>query len=435
MVDLRKAQTSVAEEELDDPPTLEDSLLDDGQGSPGSIGGKRSMSQDSNEPTATKKHKSSTQEYVKFDPKECGLEEDFKLTKFSEFRARRSKVSIGVIDNMLKGFMDKNTDPTKNSLLGLSMDASILPARHGGLTLLQAQEVLYPCIEDPYLLGRISCATILSSMYALGVTELDNMLMKLSVSNLLKDNERDVVVPLMIKGFRDCATEAGTKITGGETVVNPWCMIGGVATAVCSSSEYIIPDKCNAGDVLVLTKPLGTQIALNCMNWLQNPVAWGKVKLVISPEEAKKSYARALDSMSKMNMGAAKLMHKFKAHAATAIGGFGLLGHAMALARCQKNEVSFVIHNLPVIAKMASVAKAKGTMFQLAQGLACELSGGLLICLPREQAAAFCKDIEANDGNQAWIIGIVEKGDRSARIIDKPRIIEVPSKDREGELW
>ena len=50
-------------------------------------------------------------------------------------------------------------------------------------------------------------------------------------------------------------------------------------------------------------------------------------------------------------------MHKYNAHGSTDITGFGLLGHAQALARNQKNEVSFVIHNLPVIAKMAAVAK------------------------------------------------------------------------------
>lgn len=63
------------------------------------------------------------------------------------------------------------------------------------------------------------------------------------------------------------------------------------------------------------------------------------------------------------------------------------------------------------------------------------LLGGLLMALPREQAAAFCKDIEKQEGYQSWIIGIVEKGNRTARIIDKPRVIEVPAKDRDGELW
>ena len=61
------------------------------------------------------------------------------------------------------------------------------------------------------------------------------------------------------------------------------------------------------------------------------------------------------------------LMHKYNAHGATDITGFGLLGHAQNLAKNQKNEVSFVIHNLPIIAKMASVAKACGNMFHLLQ--------------------------------------------------------------------
>lgn len=128
-------------------------------------------------------------------------------------------------------------------------------------------------------------------------------------------------------------------------------------------------------------------------------------------------------------------MHKYGAHAATDVGGFGLLGHAQNLARNQKAEVSFVIHNLPVIARMTAVSKACGTTFPILQGLSAETSGGLLICLPREQAAAFCKEIEKSEGYQAWIVGIVEKGNRTARVIDKPRVIEVPAKEKEGELW
>lgn len=72
---------------------------------------------------------------------------------------------------------------------------------------------------------------------------------------------------------------------------------------------------------------------------------------------------------------AARLMHKYNAHGATDVTGFGLLGHAQTLAKHQKNEVSFVIHNLPVIAKMAAVAKACGNMFQLLQGHSAETSG------------------------------------------------------------
>ena len=65
--------------------------------------------------------------------------------------------------------------------------------------------------------------------------------------------------------------------------------------------------------------------------------------------------------------------------------GYGILGHAKLLAARQRNAVNFVIHNLPVIHKMQQIAKACGNTFGLMQGVAPEISGGLLIALPREQ--------------------------------------------------
>lgn len=72
---------------------------------------------------------------------------------------------------------------------------------------------------------------------------------------------------------------------------------------------------------------------------------------------------------------AAALMHKYQAHAATDVTGFGLLGHANNLAKQQCNDVAFVIHNLPIIAKMAAVSKACGNLFNLLQGTSAETSG------------------------------------------------------------
>ena len=68
-------------------------------------------------------------------------------------------------------------------------------------------------------------------------------------------------------------------------------------------------------------------------------------------------------------------MHKFNAHAATDITGFGILGHARNLAQQQRSEVAFVIHNLPILAKMAAVSKACGNLFGLLQGTSSETSG------------------------------------------------------------
>lgn len=300
---------------------------------------------------------------------------------------------------------------------------------------MQTTDFFYPLVDDPYMQGKIAASNVLSDLYALGVTECDNMLMLLAVSQKMTEKERDVVVPLLLRGFKDTAEEAGTSVNGGQTVINPWMTVGGVATTVCQPNEFIMPDNAVTGDVLVLTKPLGTQVAVNAYQWLDQPDKWNRIKLVVGEEDVRKAYQRAMFSMARLNRTAARLMHKYNAHGATDVTGFGLLGHAQNLARVQKNEVGFVIHNLPIIAKMAAVSKACGNMFGLIQGHSAETSGGLLIALPREQAAAFCKDIEKQEGYQSWIIGIVEKGNRSARIIDKPRVIEVPAKEREGELW
>lgn len=52
--------------------------------------------------------------------------------------------------------------------------------------------------------------------------------------------ERDKIMPLIIQGFKDAAEEAGTSVTGGQTVLNPWIVLGGVATTVCQPNEFIM---------------------------------------------------------------------------------------------------------------------------------------------------------------------------------------------------
>ncbi|EDV56053.1 inactive selenide, water dikinase-like protein [Drosophila kikkawai] len=372
-----------------------------------------------------------------FDPTAHDLDASFRLTRFADLKGRGCKVPQDVLSKLVSALQQdysaQDQEPQFLNVaiprIGIGLDCSVIPLRHGGLCLVQTTDFFYPIVDDPYMMGKIACANVLSDLYAMGVTDCDNMLMLLAVSTKMTEKERDVVIPLIMRGFKDSALEAGTTVTGGQSVVNPWCTIGGVASTICQPNEYIVPDNAVVGDVLVLTKPLGTQVAVNAHQWIDQPERWNRIKLVVSEEDVRKAYHRAMNSMSRLNRVAARLMHKYNAHGATDITGFGLLGHAQTLAAHQKKDVSFVIHNLPVIAKMAAVAKACGNMFQLLQGHSAETSGGLLICLPREQAAAYCKDIEKQEGYQAWIIGIVEKGNKTARIIDKPRVIEVPAKD------
>ncbi|XP_055145483.1 selenide, water dikinase 1-like isoform X2 [Symphalangus syndactylus] len=300
-----------------------------------------------------------------FNPESYELDKSFQLTRFTELKGTGCRVPQDVLQKLLESLQENHFQEDEQFLgavtprLGIGMDTCVIPLRHGGLSLVQTTDYIYPIVDDPYMMGRIACANVLSYLYAMGVTECDNMLMLLGVSNKMTDRERDKVMPLIIQGFKDAAEEAGTSVTGGQTVLNPWIVLGGVATTVCQPSEFIMPDNAVPGDVLVLTKPLGTQMAVAVHQWLDIPEKWNKIKLVVTQEDVELAYQKVMMNMARLNR---------------------------------------------------------------------TTSAGLLICLPREQAARFCAEIKSpkyGEGHQAWIIGIVEKGNRTARIIDKPRIIEV----------
>ncbi|KAK8768595.1 hypothetical protein V5799_014941 [Amblyomma americanum] len=128
---------------------------------------------------------------------------------------------------------------SKASLFYIGMDSSVVPLGDSGYSLVQTIDYFYPSVEDPYIAGKIACANVLSDLYALGVTRCDNVLMITASSTKLTEKQRDIVVPLLIRGVKDLAEQAGTRVTGGETMLNPWPMIGGVASSVCRESEII----------------------------------------------------------------------------------------------------------------------------------------------------------------------------------------------------
>ena len=86
-----------------------------------------------------------------------------------------------------------------------------------------------------------------------------------------------------------------------------------------------------------------------------------------------------MQCMARLNRNAACLMHKYDAHAATDVTGFGILGHASNLANNQKAEVSLVLHTLPILANMVKIYKACGVNFKLLDGFSAETSGKLFL--------------------------------------------------------
>lgn len=309
------------------------------------------------------------------------------------------------------------------------MDCSVQPLKHKGLFLISTTDYFYPSVDDPYIQGKIGAANVLSDLYALGVVNCDNVLMILAASTDMNKKQQSVTTTLMIKGFNDLATEAETEVTGGQTVKNPWPIIGGAATAVCTESEFIMPRHAVPGDVIVLTKPLGTQVAVNVHQWIFNETKWADVKDLITKEEAIRAYEMAMYSMSRLNRNAARLMHKYGAHAATDVTGFGIIGHGRNLAGNQNAAVNFEIHTLPIIRSMKEVDD-KVDRYSLMEGFSAETSGGLFVCLPPDKAEAFCKELESLDNSPAWIIGRVlesseDRSKNTCNLVSNPTVINV----------
>ena len=137
--------------------------------------------------------------------------------------------------------------------------------------------------------------------------------------------------------------------------MNPWPMIGGVANVMCMESEFIRPNHGKAGDVLVLTKPLGTQPAVNMKQRLSKEDGEAFfAERGIESERIEHAYFMAMESMATLNRNAAMLMRKYSSHGATDVTGFGILGHAENLAAAQISKVDIVIRSLPIISEMDS---------------------------------------------------------------------------------
>lgn len=290
----------------------------------------------------------------------------------------------------------------------------MVATKYPGLYQISTTDFFYPLVEDPYLQGRIAACNVLSDLYAMGVTEIDTTLMLIAASMDMTAEERDVVTTLMMKGYRDTAAEAGTSVTGGQTVQNPWPIIGGVGISLRHESEFVRPGGLQPGNVMVLTKPLGTQVAVNAWQWRggdgKNAAKWELLSSIgMDLEAVAAAFDTACDSMGRLNINAAKSMKKHGCRGATDVTGFGIYGHAANLAQYNEAaEVSVVIHTLPVISKMAAVDAALGNAFKLKAGKSAETSGGILAAFPdRASAEAFIKEVSALDNRPAWIVGEV----------------------------
>ncbi|KAG5490697.1 hypothetical protein JKF63_00819 [Porcisia hertigi] len=362
---------------------------------------------------------------TRFDPVSLGLPAEFQLTDYTRLKGCSCKLPQ---PKLLALLQEVSTTPGRKDV---GMDCSIVPLHHTNskgeaLFLVSTTDFFFPSVSDPFLQGQIGAANVLSDLYSMGISDCDTMLMLLAASTDMDEHERLITTREIMKGFAERARLATTTVTGGQTVMNPWPLIGGVAMAVVTEAEMVRPNGLlRSGDVLVLTKPLGCQIAVNLKQWLLRPSPLYEEAIAghITPGEIEELYNVATDSMRRLNREGARLMRKYGAHGATDVTGFGILGHANNLGAAQSagdspRSLCLVLEQLPIFKTAVLASRRMNDKYRLFEGYSAETSGGLLVAFPSSTAAeAFCAELmEVDGGCPSWIVGHVE--DRAPNAVD-----------------
>ena len=167
-----------------------------------------------------------------------------------------------------------------------------------------------PIVDDAYDFGRIAAANAFSDVYAMGATPL----LALNLVGWPRDKLPYELLGDVLRGGADIAKEAGAFVLGGHSVDDPEPKYGMVVIGEVHPNRVVTLARARAGDVLVLTKPIGTGVLTTAL----------KRDLLTAPD-----LAVAVKSMTTLNAGAARAMRATGGgvHAATDVTGFGLLGH------------------------------------------------------------------------------------------------------------
>jgi selenide,water dikinase len=288
-----------------------------------------------------------------------------------------------------------------------SDDAGVFRLRPD-LAIVNTVDFFTPIVDDPYVFGQIAAANALSDIYAMGADPVT----ALNIVGFPRGRLDIEVLGEILKGGAERAREAGAVVIGGHTIIDEELKYGMAVTGVVHPDRVLRNIGVVDGDVLVLTKPLGT----------------GLVTTALKRRSASPASVRAaIGSMVALNQKASRIARRFPVHACSDVTGFGLLGHSTEMAMgsgvtllldasampllpgarrlgeaglltggCHRNRAYLadkVVVNRSVGAGLIEVAFDPQT------------SGGLLIALPAKAAARLIGKLHAQGIGMATIVG------------------------------
>jgi selenide,water dikinase len=285
--------------------------------------------------------------------------------------------------------------------------------------IISTTDFFMPMVDDPYDFGRIAATNALSDVYAMG----GKPIMALAILGMPIGKVPPVIIRQILKGGEAVCAEAGIPVAGGHSIDSPEPIYGLAVTGVCRPEHVRRNSDARPGDALILTKPLGVGIY---------SAAFKKGLL------GSQAYAEMIASMTLLNRIGAELAKDPAVHAITDVTGFGLLGHALEMARGSTVKLALDAADLPFLSEATALVQqgfvtgasernwlSYGEEVELPQDFPewrrklltdPQTSGGLLVACDRAHAIDLVNSIVRAGYPEARAIGYAESGGRYVRI-------------------
>ena len=304
--------------------------------------------------------------------------------------------------------------PHKQLLVGTeTADDAAVWQQDENTCIIATTDFFMPMVDDPYDFGRIAATNAMSDVYAMG----GKPIMALAILGMPVDKIPAETVRDILKGGASVCATAGIPVAGGHSIDCPEPVYGLAVIGICRPEHIRRNADAQPGDALILTKPIGVGIYSAAIK-----------KGELSPS----GYAEMIATTTLLNRIGGEIAPDKDVHAITDVTGFGLLGHALEMARGSKLTVNIRGSEVPMLTQAASLASqgfvtgashrnwsSYGDEVRLSAGYPewrrhlltdPQTSGGLLIACTPERAAAIARSIREAGYPAAQVIGYCKPG-------------------------
>lgn len=341
-----------------------------------------------------------------------------RLTSLAHGGGCGCKLAPAVLREILKGM--PQAAAFANLMVGTeTSDDAAVWRLNDSQALVATTDFFMPVVDDPFDFGRIAATNALSDVYAMGATPIFALaLVGMPVATLSTDT-----IGRILQGGASVCAEAGVPVAGGHSIDSVEPIYGLVALGLVHPDQVLTNRGARAGDLLILTKALGVGVL---------SAAFKQERLDAA------GYAALIGSTTKLNTLGAQLAGRAGVHAVTDVTGFGLLGHALEMARGAGLTIELgaappLLDGVEALAGAGVRTGASGRNWDsygadvdLPDDLAVwrrdlltdpQTSGGLLIAVAGDEAERLLADARAAGFGQAAVVGRVVEGPARVRVI------------------